>query len=521
MIEAYMTADESRYIPVIDVFAGPGGLGEGFSAFREGGQYPFRIRLSVEKDKTAWETLRLRSFFRQFRVNGLCVPDEYYDHVMGPQSYNRDDLFKKYPEQARSASEEAKCLQLGKPAADAEIKEIISKRVRGHTHWVLIGGPPCQAYSLAGRSRNAQNGKFEDDERHFLYREYLKIIAQHWPSVFVMENVKGMLSAKVKGTSIFPAVHRDLQAPGKAVRAAQSRQYRIFSLVVREQGLDFQPSDFVVCTEDYGIPQARHRVILLGVRQDLVNGNPIAVLDRADEHCPIETVLTLPRLRSGLSRSASMSDSWENWRLCVSQALTAAWFKDISPAVRAKMSHTVLALQNQQRELSLTSTGRGRMPAFADDWFWDEKLTAALNHEARLHREDDLHRYLFASCFAAEYGYAPSLGDFPTGLLPDHANAVKAATEGEQFADRFRVQCYGRPATTITCHIAKDGHYYIHPDATQCRSLTVREAARIQTFPDNYFFCGPRTAQYHQVGNAVPPLLAKSIARVVHGVLQE
>ncbi len=516
-----MDADQRRYIPVIDVFAGPGGLGEGFSAFREGSKYPFRIRLSVEKDTTAWETLRLRSFFRQFRADGLRVPDEYYDHVTRPKSYTLDDLFEKFPKQAKAASEEAKCLQLGRPTADAEIKEAITKRLKGHTRWVLIGGPPCQAYSLAGRSRNAQNAKFEDDERHFLYREYLKIIAQHWPSVFVMENVKGMLSAKVKDTSIFPAVHRDLQNPGKAVHATQSHQYRIFSPVVKENCLDFQPSEFVICTENYGIPQARHRVIMLGVRQDLLNGESIPILERADEQCPVEFVLTLPRLRSGLSRNASMSDSWENWRLCVSQALTAAWVRAVSPTVRARMSDAVRALQSRQRELSLTSAGRGRTPAFADDWFWDERLTVALNHEARVHRQDDLHRYLFASCFAAENGYSPSLGDFPTGLLPAHANATKAVTEGGHFADRFRVQCYGRPATTITCHIAKDGHHYIHPDATQCRSLTVREAARIQTFPDNYFFCGPRTAQYHQVGNAVPPLLARSIARIVHGVLKE
>jgi DNA (cytosine-5)-methyltransferase 1 len=516
-----MAGTEGCYIPVIDLFAGPGGLGEGFSAFRTAGMYPFRIRLSVEKDEKAWETLRLRSFFRQFRANGLRVPDEYYAHVTEPKSYTLDDLFRAFPAEAKAASEEAQCLELGETAADAEIKKMISKRLKGYAHWVLIGGPPCQAYSLAGRSRNAQNAKFEDDERHFLYREYLKIIAQHWPSIFVMENVKGMLSAKVKGTSIFPAIRRDLQDPGKAVGGTQSHRYRIFSLVVTANCLDFEPSDFVVCTEDYGMPQARHRVILLGIRQDLVNGDAIPVLDRSDEECPVDSVLTLPKLRSGLSRNAYMSESWENWRLCVGQALTASWIRDVSLAVRARMSDAVHALRTRQRELSLTSTGRGWMPAYENDWFWDERLTVALNHEARSHREDDLHRYLFASCFAAEHGYAPSLGDFPTGLLPDHANAAEAATEGGQFADRFRVQCYGRPATTITCHIAKDGHYYIHPDATQCRSLTVREAARIQTFPDNYFFCGPRTAQYHQVGNAVPPLLAKSIARIVHGVLQE
>lgn len=505
---------------MIDVFAGPGGLGEGFSALREKTGYPFRIHLSVEKDKTAWKTLRLRSFFRQFLASGLRVPDEYYEHVTEPTTYTENDLFKRYPVQAKAASEEAKCLQLGDSTADMEIKKAISKRLKGHPHWVLIGGPPCQAYSLAGRSRNAKNATFQDDEKHFLYREYLKIIAQHWPSVFVMENVKGMLSAKVKGTSIFPAVHGDLQNPGKAVRVTQSHRYRIFSLDIKENCLDFQPSDFVVCTEDYGIPQARHRVILLGVREDLINGTPIPVLERADEQRSIESVLTLPQLRSGLSRNALTSDSWENWRRCVAQALSSAWMRDISPAIHARMADAVLALNTRQRELRQTSSGRGRMPAFADDWFWDERLSVALNHEARSHREDDLHRYLFASCFAAEHGRAPSLGDFPTGLLPEHANAAEAANGGGQFADRFRVQCYGRPATTITSHISKDGHYYIHPDPTQCRSLTVREAARIQTFPDNYFFCGPRTAQYHQVGNAVPPLLARSIARIVHGVLK-
>jgi len=148
----------------------------------------------------------------------------------------------------------------------------------------------------------------------------------------------------------------------------------------------------------------------------------------------------------------------------------------------------------------------------------DPRLTVLTSHEARGHMAADLRRYFFASIFAAEAGRSPTLADFPKCLLPAHQN-VELARIGKMFSDRFRVQLPEKVATTITSHISKDGHYFIHYDPEQCRSLTVREAARLQTFPDNYFFAGPRTAQYHQVGNAVPPHLAKQIAEIVADVL--
>jgi DNA (cytosine-5)-methyltransferase 1 len=133
--------------------------------------------------------------------------------------------------------------------------------------------------------------------------------------------------------------------------------------------------------------------------------------------------------------------------------------------------------------------------------------------------QSDLHRYLFASVFAQLRMSPPKLKDFPEELLPKHKN-VQQYEEDYVFSDRFRVQLPDSPATTIMSHISKDGHYYIHFDPQQCRSLTVREAARIQTFPDNYKFEGNRTAQYHQIGNAVPPLLAAKIAEIILEVLE-
>jgi len=129
--------------------------------------------------------------------------------------------------------------------------------------------------------------------------------------------------------------------------------------------------------------------------------------------------------------------------------------------------------------------------------------------------KSDLARYFFISCFGEANGVSPTLKNFPVELLPNHRNVKQSIIEGH-FSDRFKVQLKNKPAKTITSHIRKDGHYYIHPDPCQCRSLTVREAARIQTFPDNYIFMGNKSSQYTQVGNAVPPLIALQIAKIVY-----
>lgn len=157
-----------------------------------------------------------------------------------------------------------------------------------------------------------------------------------------------------------------------------------------------------------------------------------------------------------------------------------------------------------------------KIPSHLYDWYYENHPSCVLNHSTRGHMTSDLLRYAFSAAFTQlSGGISPKAKDFPAALAPEHEN-----WDSGSYADRFRTQARNKYATTITSHISKDGHYFIHYDPKQCRSLTVREAARLQTFPDNYFFEGNRTQQYVQVGNAVPPYLARQIGEIVMGILQ-
>lgn len=506
-------------IPVIDIFAGPGGLGEGFSTYSVGMNRAFKIKLSIEKDETAHKTLELRAFYRQFSAE--AVPAEYYQYLRGENDIDKFALFAKFPKESETAKQEAWMAMLGKTDRTL-VKNRIIEALDGAVNWVLIGGPPCQAYSLVGRSRmRGENPwRYAKDHRHYLYKEYLQILADHQPPVFVMENVKGLLSSsrtKTKKQNTFELILADLRNPLKAVYGNDSSlSYKLFSISHEspENPDDVKPEDFVVRSEAYGIPQARHRIIIVGIRSDIYKSNPI-LLRKIEKQVPIEAVINdLPKLRSGLSKQ---KDSPEEWRKAIKEIEIAAWMKSIRSELRSSIQSAL------KRIGASLDRGGSFVPFIAgsteyDDWYIDNNLGGVCNHESRSHIREDLYRYFFSAVFARKYKKPPKLSDFPPELLPKHGNVQKGA-DGVIFNDRFRVQISGRPSTTVVSHISKDGHYYIHYDPSQCRSLTVREAARLQTFPDNYFFEGNRTQQYHQVGNAVPPLLAKQIAEIVYDVL--
>ncbi len=260
-------------IPIVDLFAGPGGLGEGFSAVNEGSA--FRITVSAEMNAYAHQTLVLRAFYRILKGQGAEALESYYRFCNGEATSPWDDS---NLDSWKEAQNEARQIELGTPDGNRELNGILDKAGLGASKpWVLIGGPPCQAYSIVGRSRNrgVLNYRAEEDQRHFLYKEYLRIIQEYRPAVFVMENVKGILSAKVHDQHIFHTILQDLSDPDFALIGRHGTGYRIHSLVmstVYERGMspdEIDVHDFIIKSEDFGIPQARHRVILLGIREDI------------------------------------------------------------------------------------------------------------------------------------------------------------------------------------------------------------------------------------------------------------
>ncbi|EMG52945.1 Modification methylase (Cytosine-specific methyltransferase) [Ochrobactrum sp. CDB2] len=503
-----------------------GGLAEGFSSVPGiGDEHAYHIALSIEKERAAHSTLRLRSFLRQF--NG-ALPDQYYDFLA--RGGDEPDWATEYPREWAKAGDEAWQLELGEEDPEKRLNGRIDEiREQSGGNSILIGGPPCQAYSLVGRARNQgkKNYVASADEKHFLYKEYIRILDRLQPAAFVMENVKGMLSSSVDGENrIFDQVLRDLRGerPG-------ATEYRLVALDPRSRRqLDlsaFEPraADFIVRAEDFGVPQARHRVIVVGLRADVAKGLPTAALaDLMVRHtlkATVQHVLDgMPKLRSGLSRGI---DGDDEWRAVVEDAMALVADLDIGLTEDLRLSFTVqarkclAALRGMSRLPGREAWGNGisaECPAELRNWLVDERLSNLPNHATRSHMPSDLARYFFAAVFARVVGRSPKATDFPEELSPNHENWKTG-----KFADRFRVQISGGPSTTVTSHISKDGHYFIHPDPLQCRSLSVREAARLQTFPDNYFFKGNRTEQYIQVGNAVPPLLARWIGEALFSIL--
>lgn len=503
---------------IVDLFAGPGGLGEGFASIVEDGHAPFKIGISVEKEASAHRTLTLRSFLREYRARHETLPNEFIEFHAGLVA--EPDWTDVDPEAWQLAVEESRALELGTRAAADVVDGTIEKLKASYDDTILIGGPPCQAYSLVGRARSKGKVGYvpEEDARHYLFREYIRVLDKLRPAAFVMENVKGILSSKVESRLVFEMLMEDLSSLG----TGHGHHYDLQAVRVEDGKASLQeaarPSDFIVRAEEFGVPQRRHRVIIIGIRSDLAGRATRAEIAVSRVARTVRDVIkALPALRSGISRGLDDATSWREEVLGAAKLLAGITKGEDNHALR----EAFLSVSEQLKSHAPTVRDTSRLPegyGTSNDellqWIERPELRAIAQHETRGHMASDLGRYLFAAVFGTVHGYSPKAADFPLVLSPDHRNWHSGV-----FNDRFRVQLADAASTTVTSHISKDGHYFIHPDPIQCRSLTVREAARLQTFPDDYLFLGNRTQQYVQVGNAVPPFLARQIAKLLRSAL--
>ena len=525
-----------KNISVIDLFSGPGGLSEGFSRYDKGKAFnPF---VSVEMDSHACNTLKLRKLYHYLNHTKHPKLSLYYRYVKSKGNITWDEIKNEFNDIEGVIDQSVWEHELGSWSVNDTCVEI-RKRLKalGHTkknEIVLIGGPPCQAYSLIGRSTRSKQqsrGEYsaETDKRNYLYQWYLNILPEFKPAAFIMENVPGILSSKLNGEPIFDKILTDLRST--QVKDGKGFKYELFSLVEPAQRKLFDKNsnlDFRIRCERFGVAQSRSRVIIMGLRTDISNDNhQNTYLTETNKKVTAYDVLNdLPKLRSGISKidRQKVTDGDALWK----DQINSGWSKynkNFGPEIKKEINRTKKAISKKKYQhnrgsffvpcLKYGKKKESDLPPNLFTWYVDKKLEGYLNHESRSHMDTDLKRYLFNSIFSKLNGKSPLLADYPDQLLPEHKNSRSG-----NHMDRFRTVLKNHPGKTITSHISKDGHAYIHYDAEQCRSLSVREAARIQSFPDNYYFCGNRTQQYHQVGNAVPPFLAYQIASILYNIIE-
>lgn len=395
--------NHNKQYTFIDLFAGCGGLSEGF--YRQG----FKALAHVEIDHWACESLRMRM--------------KHY----GYKNYNEEVI-----------------------EHDITSKDIIDRienAVKGRPVDIIIGGPPCQAYSTAGRVRDGK--KMASDPRNYLFESYVRILEYYNPKFFVFENVTGLLSAKVEGAPIFPKV-----------LMALSHKYKVID----------NPEILVHNTANYGVPQLRKRVIIIGVRKDLDIDAMQLYNDVEKTHWNPETP---EKERDGRKRYVDVKEA----------------IGDLPPVEPGCDASTDMFDYPCDNEFLKRIGAPGKHPL--------------KDHIARSHNAMDRERFQVMIHNHWTFGQLRR-------AMPQYEHE-----HARVFDNSYVVQWWDLPSKTILAHIYKDGFQFIHPDESQRRTFTVREAARIQSFPDDFEFGGSRGEKYKQIGNAVPPLFAEALAKSV------
>ena len=412
----------------IDLFSGAGGLSEGFV------EIGFQPIISVEADKAACYTLKTRVAYHYLKSAGLI--SVYIQYLEG--KINRDELYSNIPKDKLDVILNQ---VIGKANNNNIFKEI-DRRLKGAKVDLIIGGPPCQAYSLVGRARSS-NG-MEGDSRNYLFIEYARYIQRYKPKMFLFENVMGLKSAN-KG-----AYYRRMLLTFRNITGYNVKEYNVNS-------------------NDFGVLQNRNRIILIGCRKDLKIDFPNIQSKKSDFQVS-EIFNDLPKIDSGGGIDKFTQYSGPN-----------------------------------NKYLEITGI-RGH-----------ENIVT--QHICRPNNLQDKEIYRIAVEKWNEKGERLNYNELPENLKT-HVNRAS-------FFDRFKVVAANLPySQTITAHISKDGNYYIHPDINQNRSISVREAARLQSFPDDYYFEGikqenNRSAAFKQIGNAVPPLMSKIFAFEIKKALEK